>query len=89
MSLAQSKSRAGIVIERDTLPGMRVVAGFAARHSRPGELAGVRILVTGCARYRDTGIRHGILLFMTLHTLHGAVFSFERKFGFVVVEQKR
>jgi hypothetical protein len=88
MGPVQSKSRTGIVNENDALPGLRVMAGFTARCSPFGELAEVGILVTGCARGRDTSIRHGICSFVTFHTLHGAVLSFKREFGFAVIKEK-
>lgn len=88
MGAVQSKSRAGIVIENDALPGLRVMARFTARCSPLGELAEVGILVTGCARSRKTGIRHGICFFVTFHTLHGGVLSFKREFGFAMIKEK-
>jgi hypothetical protein len=88
MGSAQSKSRAGAVIERNAFPGLRVMAGLTARCSPLDELAEVRILMTGGARRRNASIPHGVCFFMTLRTLHGGVLPFKRELGFAVIKEK-
>lgn len=88
MGSAESKSRAGAVIEGNALPGLRVMAGFTTRCSPLDELAEVRILMTGCARRRDAGIPHGIALLVTFRTLHGAVLPFKRECGFAMIKEE-
>jgi hypothetical protein len=89
MGPAQSKSRSGVVIERNPLPRLRVMAGLTDRRSAPGELAEVRIFVTGGACRRDARVPHGIRPLVAFHALYGAVLPFKRKLRGTVIEEKR
>jgi hypothetical protein len=88
MGPAQSKSRAGAVIESNALPGLCVMARFTPCCSPFDELAEVRILVAGCAHGRKACILHGIALSVTFHALHAGVPSFKRECGFAVIKEK-
>jgi hypothetical protein len=88
MGPAQSKSRAGAVIESNALPGLCVMARFTRRCSPLDELAEVRILVARCAHGCNIGILHGIAFCVAFHASHGGVPSFKREFGFAVIKEK-